>query len=152
MLRALRHLKSVMPQVGLRFSSVVVGAASGENNAVDFSGFVSEGCTVSAAGNVEILKSPVGSLSDCVEFSSRIGEKQSEIVSQLAKINNPQLVYYLLRWSCDASRMSHLSRTTPLEACKAGLGKFDATCQQTWAAVTGLPLSSSQHIQCSFNV
>ena len=61
-LRALRHRKQVMPLVGLRFSRLqVANAAFGLQPVEEFAAFVAEGCTPILDGNLDILKSPIGS-------------------------------------------------------------------------------------------
>ena len=71
-LRALRHMKKVMPIVGLRFSSLQVAAAvPGPQDAESFQAFVAEGCTPALDGNVEVLKSPIGDDSFCRAFCAR---------------------------------------------------------------------------------
>ena len=65
-LRALRHMKLVMPLVGLRFSHLQVCAASFEVQPAErFVEFVGEGCTPVLDGNLEVLKSPIGSIDFC---------------------------------------------------------------------------------------
>ena len=54
-LRALLHLRQVMPQVGLRFSTLQVVPAAGHNSNVNFEPFVDAGCQILHDGNVEVL-------------------------------------------------------------------------------------------------
>eukprot|EP00973_Karenia_brevis_P009287 1258353-Karenia_brevis.AAC.1 len=58
--RALRHIKTVMPSLGLRFSRLEVTPAAGERHMVDLQEFTELGCTVNLTKCVEIMKSPVG--------------------------------------------------------------------------------------------
>ena len=55
-LRSLRHLKQIMPKLGLRFSSLIVAPAAGFASRAPLQAFVDEGCTVEPSGNLEILK------------------------------------------------------------------------------------------------
>ena len=57
-LRAIQHMKRVMPMVGLRFSMMqVVAAAAGPQHPGRFQTFQDEGCTPALDGNFEVLKS-----------------------------------------------------------------------------------------------
>ena len=55
-LRAVRHLKTVMPTVELQFSNLVAAASAGAYHRVNFDPFLVAGCTVNGEGNFEILK------------------------------------------------------------------------------------------------
>ena len=152
-LRALRHLKSVMPNLGLQFSSLVVGAAAGEDGQIDFRDFVSEECSVTTSeAEFEILKSRVGSQKFCEEFCEQTGIKKGKIAECIGAIKDPQVAYYLLRWSCNTSRMNYLARTTPFDICKGGLQKFDEAVREAFGTCTALPLTSQQQMQASFKV
>eukprot|EP00973_Karenia_brevis_P022497 3097100-Karenia_brevis.AAC.1 len=59
-LRGVRHLKDVMPLLGLKFSKLQVVTAAGNAHQVDLQGFLAEGCTVNTTRNFEVMKSPIG--------------------------------------------------------------------------------------------
>jgi hypothetical protein len=151
-LRSLRHFKQVMPRLGLKFSSLVVVAAAKENASVDWAPFIAEGCTVASENGVEILKSPVGAPSFCTAFCRKAGEKQAAKVKMVAQLPDPHVAYYLLRWSCNASRMNHLARTTPLEICRDGLRTFDAAVSSAVCHLTRHDLSDTQRSQAALPV
>eukprot|EP00959_Pyramimonas_sp_CCMP1952_P238321 4980311-Pyramimonas_sp.AAC.1 len=89
-LRALKHLKAVMPGTGLRFSALQVIPAAGKRSTVDFAEFVSLGCDVFADGNCEVLKSPVGDDAHCRAFCAKQVQKQQSIIQFLADLQDPQ--------------------------------------------------------------
>jgi ribosomal protein S9 len=151
-LRSLRHLKQVMPGLGLRFSSLVVAAAAGANHQIDMAPFLAEGCVEAENGNLEVLKSPVGEESWCQDFCTKQAAKQAKALQQLGSMDDPQVAYYLLRWSCNASRMTYMARTTPASACSNGLRMFDQETEAAFRNVCGLPLTQQQWVQATFRV
>ena len=64
-LRAIQHMKRVMPMVGLRFS-----------RPKNFWAFRDEGCNAALDGKFEVLKSPVGDDTFCTSICSRLAAKQ----------------------------------------------------------------------------
>lgn len=148
--RVMAHCQQVMPALGLRFSSLIVAPAAGEQRDVDMSVFERFGCTIAEKGNVEILKSPCGDAAYCVEFCKRYVAKHAPAFAALRAMGDPQVVYYLLRWSANASRMNYLARTTPREHCEPALHHFDDEVISTFAVACGLSLDDSQKVQASF--
>jgi len=100
-LRVLQHMKQILPAVGLKFSSLVVATAAGNSHTVDLASFEREGCTVSPEGNIEILKSPVGTEAFCREFCNKKAKKAAGVAKAIASLGDAQVGYYLLRWSCN---------------------------------------------------
>ena len=56
-------------------------------------------------------------------------------------------MYYLLRHSCNASRMTYLSRTTPLRHCRAALLSFDDGLRHAFQVSLGFSLSPNAWAQ-----
>ena len=149
-LRALRHLKRVMPSLGLRFSSLLVGPAAGEHaHTVDWAPFVAAGCAVTEAGNFEILKSPVGELDFARDFCLQTALKQAKVVDAISHLPDPHCAYYLLRYSGNASRMTYLTRTTPKQCCSSALTHFDYTVQEAFGRLAGLELTQQMWLQAT---
>ena len=151
-LRAIAHLKLVMPRLGLRFSSLVVAAAAGEQHRVDFSAFRKLGCEVAAGGDFELLKSPIGSETFCKEYARKKAEKESQIVRKIGQIGDGQVGYYLLRWSGNASRLNYTMRTTPSQYGLESFELFDRSLENAFRSLTGLTLTQSQWITATFPV
>ena len=151
-LRSLKHLKVIMPRLGLRFSSLVVSPAASSNHHVDFGPLVGSGCMVEESGNIEVLKSPVGSEEVCQAFSFKIVAKHVRALSKVAELPDAQVSCYSMRWSCDASRVNYLARTTPADHCIKGLSDFDAAMRATFIEASGLPLDDHQWQQASLSV
>lgn len=151
-LRVLRHMKSVLPSVGLQFSSLAVTTAAGCRHAVDLTIFEQEGCTISLDGNAEILKSPVGTDAFCKEFCSKRAGKAAEVAKAIASLSDAQVGYYLLRWSCNAGRMNYLARTTPAGVCRDAMLSFDAAVRRSLDQLLGIGLSSRQWSQATLPV
>ena len=150
-LRALQHCKQIMPSLGLRFSSLIVAPAVSANCAVDMSQFLAEGCAVAESGNFEVLKSPCGNADHCKDFCMTVARKHSKTFEALSSLEDSHVAYYLLRWSANASRMTYVSRTTPLADCGPALEIFDNDVRKTFVEVSGLPLDDDQWIQATFN-
>ena len=150
-LRALRRLLAVMPSVGLRFSSLAVAAAAGPHHQINFDPFLEAGCSISGAGDLEVLKSPIGSETFCADSSRKLVDKQLVAVHAVGQLPDAQVGYYLLRYSCSASRVCYLSRTTPASHCLHALCRFDSGVQAAfedlgWGfGATGL---GTGHIAC----
>ena len=135
-LRCLRHWQGVLPQLGLRLSSAVVAPAVAQDP-IDYTGFVTLGCTVEAHGNYEVLRSPTGADSFCVAYCKERAAKQVDIVRRVGQLEDPQVGYYLLRFSCGAGRMTYMARTTPARLCRDGLLAFDSGVQASFTELTG---------------
>ena len=148
-LRALQHCKRIMPDLGLRFSSLAVVAAAGRNHEVDMQLFINEGCLVSEDGNIEVLKSPVGDDVSRKVYSISVAQKHSKMFEALRCLEDQHVAYYLLRWSANASRMNYLARTTPATHCSEALEYFDLQVRQTFVEVSGLPLGDGQWEQAT---
>ena len=142
-LRALKHLLAVMPQVGLRFSSLQLVAAAGPHHRVNFDPFLALGCSVNGDGDIEVLKSPIGTDAFCQSYSQGLVDKQLGVLDAVAAIPDAQVGFYLLKYSCNASRLHHLSRTTPLAHCEAGLLAFDAGMRAAFQRLVGCSLDST---------
>ena len=63
--------------LGLRFLSLVVAPAAGARSTVDWYPFLDAGCVVSADGNLEVLKSPIGERTWCEDFAGATAVKQA---------------------------------------------------------------------------
>ena len=131
-----------MPSLGLRFSSLIASPAAGNNHAIDFKRFKDAGCEIVENGNTEVLKSPCGDDDFVAAYSSKQVAKHIKVVDQLLKLEDPHVAYYLLRWSCNASRLNYLARTTPAAACSDALKLFDHKVMDVLAGKTGLPLDA----------
>ena len=143
-LRALRHLLAVMPALGLRFSSLVVAAAAGPHHQINFDPFLEAGCS---DGGLEVLNSPIGSETFCADFSRKLVDKQLVAVHAVGPLPDAQVGYYLLRCSCNASRVCYLSRTTPASHCLHALGRFDTGVQVVGGGLEPLALGAG-HVAC----
>ena len=131
---------------------MVVAPAAGSDHHVDFEPFVESGCMVEERGNIEVLKSPVGSEEFCQAFSSKIVAKHVRALSKVAELPDAQVSYYLMRWSCNASRVNYLARTTPADHCSKALSDFDAAMRATFIEASGLPLDDHQWQRASLSV
>ena len=150
-LRALRHMRKVMPLVGLRFSHLQVAAASFDRQPAErFAPFVGEGCTPILDGNVEVLKSPVGDHEFCRSYCMRMVEKQRGLLTFLAELGDVQVAHYLMRWCVNGSRMNYLVRTTPPQATLEAAAAFDAEVAETFAAACKLTMTTRQRARCGF--
>ena len=109
-LRAIQHMKKVMPMAGLRFSMMkVVAAAAGPQHPGRFRAFQDEGCTPALDGNFEVLKSPIGDDTCCRAFCSRVAGKQAKVLEFLSELGDPQMTHFLARWCINGSRLKLLS-------------------------------------------
>ena len=150
-LRALRHMKLVMPLVGLRFSHLQVCAASFEVQPAErFVEFVGEGCTPVLDGNLEVLKSPIGSSDFCREYAMKFADKQKDLLTFLAELGDGQVTHYLLRWCVNGNRMNYLARTTPPTETMLTAQAFDNGVRDTFAAASAVLLSDHQSRRVSF--
>jgi hypothetical protein len=59
-LRAIRHLKAVLPRVGLEFSKLEATPASAGQSTIDRVAFESSGVFLNMSGNMVVMKAPVG--------------------------------------------------------------------------------------------
>ena len=126
-----------MPQVGLNFSDLQVVAAAGAHHQVNFDPFLAHGCQVAGDGSLEVLKSPVGPDAFCASFCQTVADKQLQVLDSVGALPDPQVGYYLLRHSCNASRMQFLSRTTPSSHCGPALIRFDAGVRAAFERLLG---------------
>jgi hypothetical protein len=150
-LRALTHLKMIMPTLGLRFSTLQLIPAAGQAHSIDLDPFKTLGCSVQEDGNFEVLKSPLGTDGYCKEFCAKLVEKQREIFEFLATLGDPQVTHYLLKNSVNASRMNYLARTTPPAICADAAQAFDGAVIQAASAALGQQWNESQIEQASFS-
>ncbi|CAE8614264.1 unnamed protein product [Polarella glacialis] len=86
------------------------------------------------------------------DFCMKQSAKQVKVLQQLGQLEDPQVAYYLLRWSCNSSRMNYMARTTPAAGCSDGLRLFDKATEAAFRSVTGLPLTQQQWTQATFGV
>ena len=141
-LRALKHMRVVMPMVGLRFSQLqVVAAAYGDQPVERFAYFVAEGCTPVLDGNFEILKSPIGENTFCRTFCEKMVAKQSKVLTFLAELGDPQVTHYLVKWCVNGSRMNYMARTTPCSVTREAATSFDKAVVDALATSCNLVLS-----------
>ncbi|CAE7428869.1 unnamed protein product [Symbiodinium sp. KB8] len=149
-LRALRHLLAVLPSVGLRFSSLVVAAAAGPHHQINFDPFLEAGCSSSGAGDLEVLKSPIGSETFCADFSRKLVDKQLVAVHAVGQLPDAQVGYYLFRCSCCATLAAPL-RPVIVSTLHA-LGRFDTGVQAAFQDLVGgglEPLAlGTGHVAC----
>mgnify|MGYP001827210461 CR=1 FL=1 len=129
-----------MPLLGLRLSSAVVAPAAAASHHVDFRPFVALGCSVREDANYEVLKSLMGDDTHCLAYSQQRAAKQIQTLQAVAALDDPQVAYYLMRWSCNASRVNYLARTTPQRHCLEALQQFDAAMQDAFCTSTGFTL------------
>ncbi len=150
-LRALRHVKTVMPSVGLRFSLLqVVAATPGAQAAENFAEFVAEGCTPVLDGNFEVLKSPVGDLEFSRGYCQKVAAKHGAVLNLLADLGDPQVSHYLVKWCVNGGRMNYTVRTTPPCATSSAAATFDAAVVDAVAASCNLVLSEKQRARIAF--
>ena len=79
-----------MPQVGLRFSSLQLVAAAGPHHRINFDPFLALGCSVNGDGDIEVLKSPIGTDAFCQSYSQGLVDKQLGVLE-------PSLLFLTLR-------------------------------------------------------
>ena len=90
-LRALKHMRSVKPMVGLQFSQLqVVAVAYGWQPVKRFSYVVAKGCIPVLDGNFEVLKSPIGDTTFCHTFCEKMVAKQSKLLTFLVELGDPK--------------------------------------------------------------
>ncbi len=151
-LRGLRHMKRVMPMVGLRFSLLqVVAAVPGPQSLERFQVFVAEGCVPALDGNFEVLKSPVGDDAFCRAFCARVATKQRAVLEFLGGLGDPQVTHYLAKWCVNGSRMNYLARTTPPQWTHDASLDFDKAVVDTIGAACNIVLSDAQRTRCGFS-
>ena len=63
-LRALGHIKPLMPSLGLRFPLLEAVPSTGEKHRIDLDPFVELGYPVNLSENIEIMGSPFGPISN----------------------------------------------------------------------------------------
>ena len=131
-LRAIQHMKRVMPLVGLRFSMMqVVAAAAGPQDPERFRAFRDEGCTPALDGNFEVLKSPTGDDTFCRAFCSRVEVKQARVLEFLSELGDPQVTHFLAKWCINAIRLNYLARSTPPVFSQTAACDFDKAVVDT---------------------
>ena len=151
-LRAIQHMKKVMPMVGLRFSMMqVVAAAAGPQHPGRFGAFQDEGCTPALDGNFEVLKSPIGDDTFCRAFCSRVAEKQAKVIEFLSDLGDPQVTHFLARFCINGSRFYCLARTTPAEFTQTAACDFDAAVVDMIGATCNIVLSDMQRTRVGFS-
>ena len=102
------------------------------------------------SGNLEILKSPIGSVEFCNEYSSGRVQKSIDTTAAVSKLGDPHVSYYLIRWVCNASRLNHLMRTTPHDHCQVGTHRFDDATRSAFTEFSGIACTDAQWVQvCS---
>ena len=149
-LRALTHLKRVMPMVGLKFSTLQLVPAALDAHTFQVEPFTALGGQMCSEGNVEILKSPVGTQEFCQQYCLQQVGKQRALFEFLAELGDPQIIHNLLKWSVNAGRMNYMARTTPAAACADAMAAFDVAVTDTLAATVGQQWSERQVQQVSF--
>ena len=92
-LRALKHLLAVMPQVGLRFSSLQLVAAAGPHHRVNFDPFLALACTVNAMATLRFSSPPLAQTLS-VNPTRRVLSTSSSVCSK------PSLLFLTLRLGC----------------------------------------------------
>ena len=151
-LRAIQHMKKVMPMVGLRFSMMqVVAAAAGPQHPGRFRAFQDEGCTPALDGNFEVMKSPIGDDTFCRAFCSRVAEKQAKVLEFLSELGDPQITHFLARWCINGSRLNYLARTTPPECTQTAACDFHAAVVDMIEATCNVVLSDMQRTRVGFS-
>ena len=126
--------------------------AAGRDHRIDVSQFLAEGCQIAEDGNIEVLKSPCGDTDFCVEYCMDVMRKQAKAFHGLRALDDPHVVYYLLRWSANASRTNYLARTTPASLCRPALQCFDDDVKHTFISTSGLALEDHQWEQATFRI
>ena len=152
-LRALRHMQTVMPSVGLRFSQLQIAAASYAPQPPErFSLFVAAGCTPVLDGNLEVLKSPLGTTEFCRTYCQKVADRQRGILTFLSELGDAQVSHYLMRWCVNGSRMNYMVRTTPPTLTCAAAAAFDDSVTGCMGAICGIHLTESQRLQSRFGI
>jgi len=153
LLRAVRHMQTVIPSVGLRFSQLQVSAASYELRPVErFRLFADFGCTPILNGNLEVLKSPIGSAELCREYCMKIARKQQSVLTFLAELGDAQVAHYLMRWCVNGSRMNYMVRTTPPSSTSTAALAFDNAVTDCVGVVCNIDVIDLQRKQARFGI
>jgi hypothetical protein len=147
--RALTHVKTILPMLGLRFSMLDAVPAAGGQHRIDKSTFETLGCTWVETGNLEVLKSPIGSPMWCAEYSSKRADRAVRAVQAVGALPAMHVAYNLLRVSASACQLTYLSRTTPPDFCGNALATFDRSQQAAFVRLTGLPITDQQWTQAT---
>ena len=148
-LRALKHLQTVMPPLGLRFSMLELVPAAGADHAVDVAPFEACGCTVTATGRIEVLKSPVGPQEWCQEYAKSRTLKYVGALAAVGEFKSRHAGLYLMKWACNGGEVNYMSRTTPLDCCREALEQYDVASRAAFEKLAGTPLSDSQWAQAA---
>ena len=138
--RALAHMQTVMPTLGLRFSRLEVTTAAGDEHGVNLDAFRDLGCTVNLTQCLEVMKAPVGSKRFCEEAASKRVCKAAEIVKAIVEVPDEHYAFHMLRFQ--AGWLSYLTRTTPSQDIRAALESFDAALKMGLEHITGFTLSA----------
>ena len=151
-LRALQHMKLVMPLVGLRFSFLQVAAANTDMQPAErFALFTAEGCTAALDGNIEVLKSPIGEDAWCRAYAMRVVKKQRDVLTFLAELGDSQVSHYLLRWCVNGSRMNYLVRTTPPSVTAEAAAAFDYEVEEAFMASSKVAPAAQHRARIGFS-
>ena len=137
---SLKHIQTFMPSLGLSFSRLEVVAAAGSRCTVDLQAFSRMGCTVAAAANISVMKSPIGSTEFCEGEVSKRVDKTVRILEAISGLPDRHIAVYLLRYQ--VGRMDYTIRTTPADVCGAALGKFDASLRRAFETIVGKSCAS----------
>ena len=152
-LRAIQHMKKVMPLVVLRFSMMqVVAAEAGSQDPERFRAFRDEGCIMALDGNLEVLKSPIGDDTHFVGHFAPVSLRNKgkcQNFCQDSAIHRSRIF-----WQSGASMAVvwiFLARTTPPEFTQMAACDFDTAVVDTIGATCNVVLSDMQRTRAGFS-
>ena len=111
-LRAVQHIKPLMPALGLRFSRLEAIPAAGEHTTIDANAYIQCGCTINKDQCASVMKSPIGNVEFCEqEVGKRVG-KAVRAVHAIRDLPDQHCALNLLRYQ--TGRLDYTTRTTPI--------------------------------------
>ena len=145
--RALAHLVSVLPRLGLTFSKLDVFPAAGSNSILDETAFTRLGCKVFYTANPAIMKIPIGDVVQCESYLAKRVEKGASIAQQISKLPDAHCAVQLLRYQ--TSRMEYTTRACPQDLGKRSLRQFDSSIRSCFERIVGFGCSDTEWKQAT---
>ena len=101
-------------------------------------------------GNVEVLKSPIGSDEFCTTYCDTKIKKHTDVCLFLSELEDAHVAHYLLTHSVNNGRLTYMARTTPLRHCENALQMFDRAVIEAAGVSVKQHWSDAQSEQATF--
>jgi hypothetical protein len=144
-LRALQHIKPLMPALGLRFGRLGAIPAAGQRSAIDETAYIHSGCTINKEQCVSIMKSPIGTIEFCEQEAGKRVEKAVKAMHAITSLPDQHCALNLLRYQ--TGRLDYTTRSTPSSCCPRALARFDVDLQTAYERIVGDAVSDAQWAQ-----